>query len=99
MVNEDHHMNSEGLFYTKKFFLSAIIPVIFIFLMWLVKITELLFDADFSGIGIYPLTVKGLPGIIFSPFVHADFKHLFNNSLPLLFLSIALFYFSCILVA
>ncbi|MBN2863928.1 MAG: rhomboid family intramembrane serine protease [Bacteroidales bacterium] len=93
MVKEDNHINSEGSFYRKKFFLSTIIPLIFIFLMWLVKITEFLFEVDFSGIGIYPLTAKGLPGIIVSPFIHADFKHLFNNSLPLLFLSIALFYF------
>jgi len=34
-----------------------------------------------------------LPGVIFSPFIHDDITHLFNNSLPLLILSIALFYF------
>jgi membrane associated rhomboid family serine protease len=84
---------SEGAFYRKKLLLSMIIPGIFIFFMWLVKIVELLLDLDFTGFGIFPLTVKGLPGIIFSPFIHADFKHLFNNSLPLFFLSVALFYF------
>jgi membrane associated rhomboid family serine protease len=52
-----------------------------------------LFEIDLSRFGIYPLTVQGLPGILFSPFIHADFHHLFNNSLPLFFLSIALFYF------
>lgn len=80
-------------FYRKKLLISTIIPGIIIFLMWLVKIIEVLFDLDFSGGGIYPLTVEGLPGIIFSPFIHADFKHLFNNTLPLFFLSVALFYF------
>ncbi|MEI6048622.1 MAG: rhomboid family intramembrane serine protease [Bacteroidota bacterium] len=84
---------SEGAFYKKKFLLSIIIPGIFIVLMWLVKIIESLFEIDLSGFGIYPLTVRGLPGIIFSPFIHADFNHLFNNSLPLFFLSVALFYF------
>ena len=83
----------EETFYRKKFFLSLIIPGIFISLMWLVKITEVLFDADFSVFGIYPLTVKGLPGILLSPFIHADFRHLFNNSLPLFLLSLSLFYF------
>jgi membrane associated rhomboid family serine protease len=34
-----------------------------------------------------------MPGIIFSPFIHADFTHLFNNSLPFFLLSVALFYF------
>jgi membrane associated rhomboid family serine protease len=80
-------------FYRKKFFLSIIIPGIFIFLMWFVKIIEILFETDFSFLGIYPLEVKGLPGIIFSPLIHEDFKHLFNNSVPLFLLSTAVFYF------
>jgi membrane associated rhomboid family serine protease len=83
----------EGAFYRKKLFLSMIIPGIFVFLMWMVKIIEVLFDIDLSQFGIYPLSIKGLRGIIFSPFIHADFTHLFNNSVPLFFLSIALFYF------
>jgi membrane associated rhomboid family serine protease len=83
----------EGDFYRKKLLLSMIIPGIFIVLMWLVKLTEIAIGADFYSFGIYPLAAKGLPGIICSPFIHADFKHLFNNSLPLFFLSVALFYF------
>jgi membrane associated rhomboid family serine protease len=90
-----HHsdISAEGAFYRKKILLSMIIPGIFVFFMWLTKIIEILFDVDLSRFGIYPLTVKGLYGIIFSPFIHADFTHLFNNSLPLFFLSVALFYF------
>jgi membrane associated rhomboid family serine protease len=34
-----------------------------------------------------------LPGILFSPFIHSGFKHLFDNSIPLFFLATALFYF------
>ncbi len=86
-------MTSESAFYRKKLLLSLIIPGTFIFFMWMVKIIEVLFGTNFSNYGIYPLSLRGLPGIIFSPFIHADFKHLFNNSLPLLFLSLALFYF------
>jgi membrane associated rhomboid family serine protease len=86
-------IKAEGAFYRKKLLLSMIIPGIFVFIMWLVKIIETLFEIDLSGFGIYPLTAKGLPGILFSPFIHADFNHLFNNSLPLFFLSVALFYF------
>lgn len=83
----------EGEFYRKKLLLSMIIPGILITLMWLVKLTELAFGTDFYSYGIYPLATNGLRGIIFSPFIHADFKHLLNNSLPLFFLSVALFYF------
>jgi membrane associated rhomboid family serine protease len=93
MSKPESDLNAEGAFYRKKLFLSIIIPGIFIFFMWLVKIIEILFELDLSGYGIFPLTLKGLPGIIFSPFIHADFNHLFNNSLPLFFLSVALFYF------
>jgi membrane associated rhomboid family serine protease len=90
-----HHseITSEGAFYRKKLLISMIIPGTFIFFMWLVKIIEVLFDIDLSRYGIYPLTEKGLSGIFLSPFIHADFTHLFNNSVPLFFLSIALFYF------
>ena len=83
----------EGAFYRKKLLLSIIIPWIFIFFMWLVMIVEVLFDIDFSSLGIYPLSARGLPGIIFSPFIHSGFKHLFDNSIPLFFLATALFYF------
>ena len=86
-------ITSEGAFYRKKFLLSMIIPGIFISLMWLTRVVEVLFAIDFSSFGIYPLTVRGLQGIIFSPFIHADFDHLFNNSLPLFLLTVALFYF------
>ena len=84
---------AEEAFFRKKLLLSMLIPGIFVFLMWLVKIIEVLFDLDFSGLGIYPMSARGLPGILFSPFIHAGFGHLFNNSLPLFLLGTALFYF------
>jgi membrane associated rhomboid family serine protease len=86
-------LDEELAFYKKKLLLSTIIPGILVFVMWFVKIIEVLFGLDFSEGGIFPLTIKGLPGIILSPFVHADFNHLFSNTLPLFFLSVALFYF------
>ena len=93
MTKGTHYPISEESFYRKKFFLSLIIPGIFIFLMWLSKAIELLFEIDLSDLGIYPLSFKGLPGILISPFIHENIKHLFNNSLPLFILSVALFYF------
>jgi membrane associated rhomboid family serine protease len=93
MSEKNQQLTEEGAFYRKKFLLSIIIPAIFLFLMWLVKIIELLFDADFSGFGIYPLSFSGLAGIILSPFIHHDLNHLINNSLPLFLLATALFYF------
>jgi membrane associated rhomboid family serine protease len=93
MSKHSSDIEKEGAFYKKKLLLSMIIPGIFIFFMWLVKIIEILFETDLSRFGIFPLTLRGLPGILFSPFIHADFTHLFNNSVPLFLLSLALFYF------
>jgi membrane associated rhomboid family serine protease len=93
MSQKETDFNTEDAFYRKKMLLSMIIPATFVLLMWLVKITEVLLEIDLSGFGIYPLTIKGLTGIFFSPFIHNDFNHLFNNSLPLFFLATALFYF------
>lgn len=83
----------EASFYRKKLLLSIIIPGFFVFLMWLVKIIELLFDIDLTGFGIYPLEIRGLPGIFLSPLIHENLKHLFSNSVPLFFLATAVFYF------
>ena len=93
MSVNDPEIFNETDFYRKKFFLSIIIPGIFVFLMWFVKIIEILFETDFSFLGIYPLEGKGLPGILFSPLIHEDFKHLINNSIPHFLLSTAVFYF------
>ena len=38
-------------------------------------------------LGIYPRSVRGLTGIIFAPFLHRDFNHLFFNSIPLFILA------------
>jgi membrane associated rhomboid family serine protease len=93
MSHSGTDIKNESAFFRKRLVLSMLIPGIFVFVMWLIKITEILFDLDLTTFGIYPLSIKGLPGIIFSPFIHADFGHLFNNSLPLFFLGTALFYF------
>ncbi|MGB8489440.1 MAG: rhomboid family intramembrane serine protease, partial [Bacteroidales bacterium] len=89
----DAGMEDEGKLFRKKILLSMLLPGILVILMWLVKITEVLFGFSLTTFGIYPMTLRGLPGIIFSPFVHAGFNHLFDNTLPLFFLGTALFYF------
>ena len=93
MSHDETDLKTEKALFQKRLGLSMLIPGVFVFLMWLVKIIEVLFDLDLSRFGIYPLSLEGLPGIIFSPFIHANFGHLFNNSLPLFFLGTALFYF------
>ncbi|KTD60783.1 rhomboid family intramembrane serine protease [Legionella shakespearei] len=38
-------------------------------------------------LGIIPRQIRGLPGILFAPLLHANFNHIFFNSIPLLVLS------------
>lgn len=68
-------------------------PVVFILAIWLVFWFEIRFGFDFNHYGIEPRNFRGLRGILFSPFIHGDIKHLFNNSIPLFVLSMSLFYF------
>ncbi len=43
--------------------------------------------------GVIPLSWEGLVGIIASPLLHGDLKHLMSNSIPLLALGAGLYYF------
>jgi membrane associated rhomboid family serine protease len=86
-------ISEEGAFYRKKFLLSIIIPGFVTVIMWLVWTSEILFETDLTFLGIYPLSLKGLPGILLSPLLHADIRHLYNNTIPLFLLATGLFYF------
>lgn len=72
---------------------SLFVSCSFVIVLWLVKLFEFEFDLDFSTWGVLPHDVKGLRGIIFSPLIHASFKHLIANSIPLFILTFTLFFF------
>lgn len=59
---------------------------IIILIPWITYILTLL-NRRLLCLGIYPRRMHGLLGIVFSPFLHADFNHLFFNTIPLLVLS------------
>jgi len=69
------------------------IPLYFVLLLWIVFWFEMKYGYNFNEFGIYPRTFKGLRGIVFSPFIHGDIKHLYHNSIPLFVLLLALIYF------
>ncbi len=68
-------------------------PMLFMLLIWYVFWVELKFDIPLRSFGVRPHTLKGLIGIVMSPFLHSDVDHLYNNTIPLGVLSAALFYF------
>jgi len=69
------------------------IPSLFVAIIGFVHLFSYLLDISFVTYGVFPRKLSGLIGIITSPLIHADFNHLFNNSIPLLILGSALFYF------
>ncbi len=75
----------------KELFSTLFVPFLFLFVMWIVKLIELQFDFSFIKFGVFPQTAKGLKGVFFSPFIHKDLTHLFNNSYPILVLGGFLF--------
>jgi len=75
----------------KKILSTLFIPFLFLLLMCLVKIIEVNFQISFVRYGVFPQTIDGLKGILFSPFIHKDFTHLINNSYPILILGGMLF--------
>lgn len=69
------------------------VPLFFVLFLWFVYWLEIRFGFDFDKNGIYPRTFSGLQGVVFSPFIHSDLNHLYNNSMPLLVLLAALQFF------
>jgi membrane associated rhomboid family serine protease len=77
----------------RRLFLSLIPSSLFVFFLLLIKLLEWQFDWQMGRFGILPREIIGLRGILFSPLIHGDFNHLFNNGLALLALGWTLFYF------
>ena len=84
MKNEEHFKFSTGV---------VAYPVFFVLTIWLVFWFEVRFGYNFSTYGIYPQTLKGLRGVVLSPFIHGSIQHLYHNTIPLFVMSMALFYF------
>lgn len=68
-------------------------PILIVLAMWLVFWAEIRFGWNFNYLGIFPRSFEGLRGVLIGPFLHGSLKHLFNNSVPILVLGMALFYF------
>lgn len=60
-------------------------PVIII--LWLIQLFNWALSYRLNIMGIYPRTPQGLVGIVFSPFLHGSFNHVFFNSMILFVLA------------
>lgn len=72
---------------------SAIVPFAVVLILFSIKLFEVLFEVSFARFGILPRNVNGLVGIFTFPFIHGDWKHLFNNSVALLVLGTMVYHF------
>lgn len=82
-------------FEKKRLWLALLPSIVFVSLIWLVFVLNIagLLGPDFSQLGVLPRELKGLRGVIFSPFIHSSVSHILSNTLPLLILIWFLFYF------
>ena len=67
--------------------MNAYTLAIILLVLWVVFIMTKLTGNRLLVLGITPRKLYGLPGILFAPFLHVNFNHLFFNSIPLLVLS------------
>lgn len=77
----------------KIFRYSMVFPALFVMVFWMVEIIEQVLSLSFVRFGVLPMHIEGLQGVLFSPFIHSDFKHLGANTVPFFVLGTALFYF------
>ena len=77
-----------------KTFLKAVrFPIIFVLIMWIVHFYRIATDTELFTYGIFPRTISGAKGILFTPFIHSDFGHLASNTFPMLVLGFIIFSF------
>jgi len=69
------------------------VPLYFVLFLWIVFWFEAKYGYNFNRYGIYPRTLSGLRGLVLSPLIHSDIKHLYHNSIPLFVLFFSLLYF------
>lgn len=68
-------------------------PLLFLVLIWLIFGLDSYFHLDLYDFGIYPQRLDSLVGILLSPLLHGDLKHIGNNSIPLFILLSAIYFF------
>jgi membrane associated rhomboid family serine protease len=66
---------------------QATILGVFVGSFWLSEIADhFVFGNSLNNLGIEPHNLRGLRGILFAPFLHANFTHLIANTIPFLIL-------------
>lgn len=92
-MHRNRYYNDKMKLEIQKILLAFALPAFLLFILYTLRTMESVMGWDFTTWGIYPGETKEIMGIFTSPLVHADWGHLFANTLPLLFLLWCLLYF------
>ncbi len=93
---EEQRSNESIRMKDKQLVLSAnliILPIVFLMVIWSVFWLDWKDYLQLYQYGVYPRTLQGLRGIVFSPFIHGGIKHIYNNSIALFVLLLLLQFF------
>jgi membrane associated rhomboid family serine protease len=71
---------------------SILYSIFAICILWCLKSAEILFDLNLSFMGLVPLKLTGMLGILTAPLVHGSLEHIFNNTFAILILASFLYY-------
>ena len=78
----------------KKNLLNSIkTPLNFVVIIWIIKTLEFFLNFSLNELGVFPRNIIGLRGIFCAPFIHSDFLHVLNNSVPILILGSLFIFF------
>lgn len=69
---------------------GALLVLAMVAVMWVVEIIDSLDSQRLDRYGIEPRHLDGLRGVVTAPFLHANFSHLFGNTIPFLVLGIGI---------
>jgi len=83
----------KNLFKNKLDIKALLYPALMLSVMWLFFFAQHLGYFESCRGAIIPLVPEGLVGVIFSPLLHGDIKHIFGNSVPMFILMFLLFQF------
>ncbi|MBO6515690.1 MAG: rhomboid family intramembrane serine protease [Bacteroidia bacterium] len=68
-------------------------PAVFIVFFWVLFFANEAYSLGLNRMGVQPHEIEGLLGILFMPFLHGDFSHLFSNTIPFLVAGSFIFHF------
>lgn len=74
----------------KEIIIAMMYPLLFVALLWIIYFASKHLPYNLALLGVHPLDVKGLIGIITAPLIHLDIGHIASNSTSLVVLGFGL---------